>query len=134
VMYSKKSRVESMAYLYQYSHVSKILVENTVGGHIPMVPIFYAGQYIYDYTVSAEKPVDSLPEYAKNDRENQPRFFLFIEPGNIDQRVAEMQKVFPNLVYETTINPGLVDKVLHRMNPRNDNQTIIIYRNRDFYP
>jgi hypothetical protein len=134
VMYSKKSRVEAMVYLSHFDNVSRILVENSVGKYIPMIPIFYAGQYIYDYTASAEKPASSLPEIVKNNRGYQPRFFLFIEPGNIDQRVAEMKKVFPNLIYETTINPGMVDEILNWLNPRNDNQTIIIYRNRDFYP
>ena len=134
VMYSKKSRVEAMAYLAKFDEVQKILVENTVGGYLPMSPIFYSGQNIYDYTASAEKPASTLPEIVKNNKDYQPRFFLFYEPDSLEHRVAEMRKVFPNIVYETTIDPGMIDKILNWLNPRNDNQTITIYRNKDFYP
>jgi hypothetical protein len=134
VMYSKKARVEAMSYLSGFENVNRILTENTVSNKIPMCPAFYAGQKIYDYQVTNDTPLSSLPEKVKTIREYQPRFFLFYEPDNLEKRVAAVQQDFPNMTYETTIEPGLVDKILYRLNPRNDNQTIIIYRNKDFYP
>jgi len=40
-----------------------------------------------------------------------------------------MKTLFPDLVYETTIEPGFMDEVLFWLNPINDNQIITIYRN-----
>lgn len=63
-----------------------------------------------------------------------PRFILFEENKNLDARIANMKKYFPNIEYETTIEPGFIDNLLYKLNPINANQTITIYRNRDFYP
>jgi hypothetical protein len=114
--------------------VSHILVENTISNKTPMSPIFYSGQRIHDYTVTREQPAGDLFEKISNKRDIQPRFFLFLEPDNLDERVSNMKDFYPNIVYDATIRPGLVDRVLFWLNPANANQTIIIYRNRDFYP
>jgi hypothetical protein len=134
VMYSKKARVEAMVHLSQYPNVSHILFENTISNKTPMSPIFYSGQRIHDYTVTREQPAGDLFEKISNNRDIQPRFFLFLEPDNLDERVSNMKDFYPNIIYEATIRPGLVDRVLFWLNPANANQTIIIYRNRDFYP
>lgn len=134
VMYSKQARVEAMVHLSHFDDIRRILIENSVGNDAPMSPIFYAGQKIIDYHVTKESPLSSLPEIVKVNRDYQPRFFLFMGPSNLEERKSKLQNVFPNIVYETTIDPGLVDKILHWLNPRNANQTIIIYRNTDFYP
>jgi hypothetical protein len=64
----------------------------------------------------------------------QPRFFLFYEADNLESRVENVKAIFPNIEYETTIYPGMIDKLLHWMNPYNANQTIYIYKNMDFFP
>ena len=133
-MYSKKARVEAMAYLSKFNGVSQILIENTVSNKIPMSPVFYSGQRIYDYAVTTENPLSNFSENIRTDKNYQPRFFLFLEPENLPERVSKMKEYYPNIVYETTINPGLIDKILYRLNPLNANQTIVIYRNKDFYP
>ncbi len=134
VMYSKKARVEAMSFLSQFQNVERILVENSVSNNIPMSPVFYTGQKVYDYSVTSDNPLSSFSENVRLVREYQPRFILFLEPENLDRRVSAIKEVYPNIVYETTINPGLIDKILYQLNPRNANQTIVIYRNRDFYP
>jgi hypothetical protein len=134
VMYSKKARVESMTYLSRYPEISKILIENTNRSSVQMTPIFYLGQYVFDYGVSKESGIDKLGDQVLHDAQYQPRFFLFFEMENLDSRVEEMKKVFPDIVYETMIEPGMIDKILYWLNPLNRNQTIVIYRNIDFYP
>lgn len=134
VMYSKKARVESMTYLSKYPDIKDIVIENSNRGEVQMTPIFYLGQRVYDYGVTAQSGPEKLPESAKTNPQHQPRFFLFFETQNLEQRVENMRKVFPNIEYETTIEPGLVDRILYRLNPLNRNQTIVVYRNRDFYP
>jgi hypothetical protein len=133
-MYSKRARVESMVRMARYEHVDRIMIENTVSNKIPMIPTFYAGQRIYDYHVDDEHPIETYPEHIKTDPKQQPRFIFFLEPDNLEMRVAAVKKFYPNMVYETTINPGLIDKILYWLNPHNANQTIVIYRNTDFFP
>jgi hypothetical protein len=45
--------------------------------------------------------------------------------------VDSMRTILPNLEYETTIQPGFIDKVVYWMNPINANEVIFIYRNTD---
>ncbi len=130
-MYSKKARVESMTYLAKYKNITSILLEDSNENFTRMVPMFYLGQWIRYYEVTNEKPVSELPDYVFNDVNFEPRFILFYETKNIQQRVDTMKKYFPDIVYETTIYPGLVDKILYWLNPINANQTIVIYRNKD---
>ncbi|MCK9269050.1 MAG: hypothetical protein RBR47_09575 [Bacteroidales bacterium] len=40
-----------------------------------------------------------------------------------------MRQLFPDLKYETTAEPGFVDKVMYWLNPHNKNDRIFIYRN-----
>jgi hypothetical protein len=39
-----------------------------------------------------------------------------------------MKKVFPNLTFETMIEPGFIDKILHDLNPHNVNYACYIYK------
>jgi hypothetical protein len=63
-----------------------------------------------------------------------PRFVLFYTTENLDERVKHMKAYYPELVYETTVEPGFVDQVLYKLNPKNTNQTIYIYRNTYYFP
>jgi hypothetical protein len=44
-----------------------------------------------------------------------------------------MRRSLPYLVYETTIEPGFIDLVMHLLNPVNKANRAYIYRNREFY-
>ncbi len=125
-MYSKKARAESMTYLSQYNDIKTILIEDMNRSAIKMPPLYYLGQWIRPYELTNLKSVDSLSvEIAGNDY--YPDFVLFIEDKNLDQRVKNMKTLFPELEYETLIEPSFVDKVLYLMNPKNANQTVHIY-------
>jgi hypothetical protein len=58
-------------------------------------------------------------------------FVLFYSDENLLARVDSMKKEIPDLVYETTIYPGFIDKIMYRINPVNQNETIYIYRNNE---
>lgn len=143
--YSKKARVESMVYLSKYlkSEPDKLkydqsyylMVENLNASSTKLPAEFYLGHWILAYDVNATCSVDSVYNYwvVKNP-DWVPRFILFEEDKKLDERVANMKKYFPNIEYETTIEPGFIDNLLYKLNPINANQTITIYRNRDFYP
>jgi len=130
-MYSKKSRIESMVYLSKYPDIGYILIEDTNNGSAKVPPLFYLNQWIYVYEVSKDHPLDTLkPTLLKNGPLLAPRFILFFDDVNLQQRVDTMKTEYPDIKYETTIEPGIIDKVLYWLNPRNNvNQTIYIYKN-----
>jgi hypothetical protein len=53
---------------------------------------------------------------------------------SVQEMVIQARKSFPFLVYETTIEPGMIDKVMHRLNPVNVSRYFFIYRNKAFVP
>jgi hypothetical protein len=133
-MYSKKARVESMVYLSKYENINRILLEDSNSEKFIMPPLFYLNQWVGYYSVTKSNYLDSLKKVlSKEPQENYPKFILFFDQKNLTKRLDSLKTVFPNLAYETTINPGFVDDILYRLNPRNTNQTIIIYKNKDFY-
>jgi len=133
--YSKKARVESMVYLSNYPALKYFIIEDTNQDVLRFPPQFYLKKWIrYDALMrnSNRNEFVQMKDWSKP--ENQPGFVLFYQPDHLDERVKWMKSVFPGLVYETTIEPGWIDKVLHWLNPINDNQNIYIYRNKTLMP
>jgi hypothetical protein len=134
-MYSKKARVESMVYLSRYKNIHGVLQEDIYHSGVPLIPQFYLKQWIGAGDITQDHPQEAYSKLLKRVIRNRyPRFVLFYGSENIDQRVKNLQKLLPGIVYETTIYPGFIDDLLFRLNPRNTNQTIIIYRNTEFFP
>jgi hypothetical protein len=134
-MYSKKARVESMTYLSKYPDIKILLMEDIYHGTPKMPPEFYLGQWITEYDVAQDYPFDTLKNRLDHSNKSiYPRFVLFFEDRDIEQRVKKIKEITPNIEYETTIKPGFIDDLMYRLNPKNANQTIVIYRNKDFFP
>lgn len=133
-MYSKKARVEAMAYLSDYPGIGVIVTEDIHRSHASMMPFFYLQQWPEVLSVSREHPIEELRDFIKDNPSKAPSFVLFFEDRDLDARVAMMKEIVPGLVPETVIEPGLPDKVLHWLNPINANQQIQIYRNKDIVP
>lgn len=128
-MYSKKARIESMTYLSQYTNIRTLVTEDSNRGYASMLPLFYLGQWPEVLSVCQDHP---MPEFENALRTNpglQPSFVLFFDSKNLQPRLEEMKKVLPGLVPESVIDPGLMDKLLHWLNPVNANQQVFIYRN-----
>lgn len=132
-MYSKRAQVETMTYLHRYQNVEAIAVDNSNYGGIQMMPQFYLGQWIKIYEITKVHPVDLLPRTIAY-QGPEPGFFIFIRDENLKDRINAVEKYFPDLKFETKIEPGLVDKILHWLNPHNKNEEIFIYRNTDYFP
>jgi len=133
--YSKKARVESMTYLSAYPNIHNILLEDAFHKDAKMAPRFYLGQWpkVRMYANSPQfSPIAKV--YQNTTPKDYPDFVLFFDEAKIEQRVDSVKKIVPNLVYETTIEPGFMDKILYKMNKYNGNQTIVIYRNADLVP
>ena len=133
--YSKKARVESMLYLSAYPNIHNLLMEDTFNRDTRMPPLFYLGQWptVKQYAKNPDfSPLNKV--YKNATAKDLPDFVLFFTDKEIDRRVDSVKKIVPHLVYETTCEPGTVDKLLYWMNPLNTNQSIIIYRNTDLMP
>ena len=133
VHYSKRSRVESMTYLSKYKNIQMIMLENTNAIDVKIPPLFYLGQWVGVYEISKTKNLDSLVFYL-NKYKSPPRFILFEGDKNLNSRVDSLKKLLPNIESETIVKPGLIDDIVYKLNPINVNQTIYIYRNKDFFP
>ena len=124
-----------MVYLSAYPNVRNILLEDPYHGDAKMPPRFYMKQWptVKTYANSPENsPIAKV--YKGIDVKDYPQFVLFFDDKEISRRVDSVKKVVPNLVYETTIEPGFMDDILFKMNKYNGNQTIVIYRNADLVP
>ena len=132
-MYSKKARVESMLYLSKYENIQRIMLEDSNHSEAKYCPRFYLGQWVSEYQVAGDYPLEELPAYVYKDLNVSPRFILFFEDTDLDNRVEKVKELFPEIVFEVEIKPGFVDSILTWMNPVNANQTIFIYRNKKVY-
>ena len=134
-MYSKKARVEAMVYLSKYDDLNYFLVEDVNKSILRFPPMFYLENWAQYSTLMEYDNQDAFKKAKKwKDPQHQPGFIIFMESKNIDERVSFMTSVFPGLEFETLIEPGRMDRLLHWLNPINDNQNIIIYRNSNVYP
>jgi hypothetical protein len=134
-MYSKKARVESMVYLSRYHNIRCILQEDIYHSGIPLIPQYYLKQWVGVGEITNEQSQEVYAARLKYVIKNKyPRFVFFYGIKNLDHRVKKVQEMLPGIVYETTILPGFIDDLLFRMNPRNTNQTIVIYRNTELVP
>ncbi len=132
-MYSKKARVEAMTWLGQYPDVKSVILENTNGTDIQIMPQFYMNQWIKFWKVSKKKPLDSLPDSCLI-QDFQPRFVLLFREENLDRRVDSLKKYFPEITFDYVAEPGNIDKIMTWLNPRNKNEAIYIYRNKHYFP
>lgn len=136
VVYSKRARVEAMSYLSKYKDIEYILVADA-NNNPELFPRFYLGQWpgIYDTFIGNENSMSMLARVAaKEPVKKQPRFIFFTGNKLKPETIIQARKSFPFLVYETTIEPGLVDKVMHWLNPINVSRHVFIYRNKALVP
>jgi 4-amino-4-deoxy-L-arabinose transferase-like glycosyltransferase len=135
VVYSKKARVETMIYLSKYEGIKSLLVADE-GNSPELFPCFYLKQWpiIYDELLPDENTDSLIIRASKAPLFKQPRFILFSAENNLSKMVIEARKSFPFIVYETTINPGFMDRFIRWLNPVNKNRTVYIYRNTLFFP
>ncbi len=146
VTYSKKARVETSKYLSKYQNLTSVVIEETTRSSAQFIPVYYIGKWITVYTLGASPQADQKQPWELNpvgrvfreiysihffnflEKEKQPQFVVFVGDKNIEKRLEAVRKVFPNLEFETSIEPGFVDRIMYRLTPANNNQTMHLYR------
>ncbi|MEI6694737.1 MAG: glycosyltransferase family 39 protein [Bacteroidota bacterium] len=139
--YSKKARVESMAAIQDDKNANTILVEYSNSAGNIMLPSFYSKKWLTFYNFSLEKinPSDTNlierrsayvfeiknPVYLK---EISPDYIYFISDKNIAARVNYIESSYGKLSFLNIFKPGFLDKLLHKANPINKNEAILVYK------
>ncbi len=125
--YSKRSRVETMAYMYKYRpNVKTFVYEDTPHRDWEHLPRTYAVQDCKQLNY-----ISDTIDISQWNINGEPAFVVFAQETDLDKRVNNMQQYFPHLTYETTIKPSFLDALMTKINRHNHNYTYIIYRNTD---
>jgi len=135
VMYSKQARVESMSYMSKYEDINYFIIEDVNSSTISFPPQFYLKGWYNYHTMMKDDDFNHFRNTHINQTvDQQPGFILFIQPDDIDFRTERMKEIYPDLEFETVIEPGFMDYIMFKLNPINSNQNIYIYRNKTVIP
>ncbi len=125
--YSKKSRVESMLYLRKRGDVSNLIIESEA--EAPRPPLYYLGKEVNFYTLTAADSLPKLTLYIPNGPYPEPNYIIMSGNHKLPERVERLKKLYPQMKFEKSFSPGLIDNIAYRLNPNhNDNETWYIYR------
>lgn len=141
--YSKRSRVEAMAYFYPINdQVSSILVEDIGRNSTMTLPVMYSGKplkvitlpeddlndtIIYDSKIY-QFVANSMKVFDQDNGVDWPEYIIFVEDIDLEERVEYMRKYFPDLEEVAYIKPSLGDRIMKKLNPVNKNEEFFIYR------
>jgi len=135
--YSKRSRVESMYYLYSRGDCRNFIQEFTHKSDIALLPRHYLGSWVRYYPLSKNSDVDYVISVMPSNAENFahrlepqpiPNYMLFVDDNDLESRVDRMRNFFPEIHFCTSIEPAWFDVLLHRINPMNTVERIHIYK------
>lgn len=124
--YSKHERVEAMLMLRGHK-VTGLLVEDTVEGDPPMLPLFYLGQWDATQQVLTDPQADIRGLVETMTIGHRANVVLFIGEEKLDARVGRVQAALGPMHMIGRAEPGLLDRVVHWLNPVNRNEVITIY-------
>lgn len=143
--YTKKSRVAPLVYLSEKPDLDGVVLE--FGNHsVKKPPLFYLGhmsaeydKYVTDDDMVWEEylqgrkqlPADFVMAYTLNEDKSpqqlrqeitaspyKPDYIIVVGTDDMEERMARLRSLFPNLKLEHTITPSLYDRLLHFLNPR----------------
>lgn len=135
--YSKRSRVESMLYLYEQGDCKNYALEFTHLEHGSMLPQFYSGiwtrYYEFNNAVDVQEAIAQMPRLEKEYADKlmtcpEPNYYIFYDHDNLEERVAAVKKMKPTLTFKTKIEAGWFDILLNRLNPNNKLEEMFIYK------
>jgi len=129
--YSKRSRVEAMVYLAAKKDFKRLVVEESFRDGYTMPPFFYLGKWYregYIQGITQTYTIDSLCKHIQEHPSSMPNYVIFFDEQNLDNRLKNFKTCFPNTRYETTIEPGFIDRFIYWLNPVNRNYTAYIYK------
>lgn len=125
--YGKRERVEAMLLLRSHP-LTGLIIEDSVVGSPPMMPLFYAGQWgfpQFEFTDAATDPGRLQEPLAAFSRANA---VIFLGEDHLDERVSRIGSALGPLTFIGVSSPGLIDRVAHWFNPKHNRSThIFVY-------
>lgn len=122
----KRAQIAPLGYLRARGDVRGLLVDQTQGGQ-PFVPLFYLGRRVPVAVLEEDGNVD--PAAAIRAAGADPNYVIVEGDERLDARLTRLRPLFPALEPLATFRPGLLDRVLTRLNPRHVvNLTAHVYR------
>jgi hypothetical protein len=127
--YGKKSQVEPMNFFRKQIDTKGIIIEYNRGG-LPWFPRFYLGKEIPIYRLHPGKPVEQFLREVQAYQSVLPNYLFLYGNEKIKERINRIEILLHvKLSLIKIIEPGFVDALLHRMNPKhNKNLTSYIYK------
>ena len=123
-MYSKKSRVEAMYHLYGNNiENERILLEGSATQRTSMMPKFYSKSWYSQFT----DRTDSTQDLRVNPTSDYDYIFFFDEK-DLSKRIQKYKVIYPKMKLEKKSFPSTIDVILRKLNPRNANEYIEIWR------
>jgi hypothetical protein len=121
---SKKSRIEAMYALYANNMENEhILVEASGDSKISMLPKFYGNSWTCSFVERDEPKTPLLAE-----EESSYDYIFFIGDDQLQNRIDQYKLFYPKMKLEKKCEPSTIDKVLHKLNPRNSNEYIEVWK------
>ena len=130
-MYTKRSRVESMYYLYQQKDLRNYMVEETYRDDVTQEPMFYTGKWYFhprEITNQHSLYQDYLALKDLKDSLYHPNYVLFFSKVDINNRIAAFKKFYPTATFKDSVEPSYIDLLICKLNPINRNETVYIYK------
>ncbi len=128
VSYSKRSRIEAVYALRSENGVKGLVIEDTIEGEAPMPPLFYWGQWDATVVRWNDPEADLGAELQLFAEDVRPDVVLFIGLEDLPTRMAKAEAAMGPLRAVYRAEPGIVDRVMHWLNPVNRNETIVVMR------
>lgn len=124
--YSKHERVEAML-LLRDRPLRGVIIEDTAEQDPPMLPLFYLGRWGITQQILTDPDADPRAFVQEVGPDHRPNVVMFIGTEDLDARVRRMEEGTGPLELIGRARPGLLDRVMHRLNPVNRNVTITLY-------
>ena len=126
--FSKRSRVEAMDLLRSEAPLRRLIMEDTVEGEPPLPPLFYLGQWNVNVLFVLDTALPIPPMDTTQQRMDRPDAILFFGMEDLPKRMARVIAAVGPLEVVAVARPGLVDRVVHWLNPVNRNEAILVTR------
>lgn len=127
---SKKSRVDAMYYLNELSDVNGILLDRTSNYGCYLMPRFYSGLWAIPQLCYSKGEIKKYEESGlrKSLINKNINYCFLIEQKDMEERLQRIKTEFPEMEFVEKLEPSYIDKLLHFLNPRNENEVIYLYR------
>lgn len=127
--YSKRSRVEAMLALRTERPLGGLIVEDPEEAPA-MPPLFYLGQWDMGvFMLGPDKAEDDFGDLMrKRGVAGREHHVLFVGEDRLAERMARMEESYGPVRIIGRAEPGLIDRLVHWLNPVNRNEVIIFAR------